>query len=380
MTNLIPIPSKPNWPGPVEGGITQSIVTKALACPFRFFLYAYCGLEEVKAQDVRLMWGDTLHKGLEHLIQGDSFENSATTMKLYREKNYPMAPRTYDATTKRMLHLYGETALPVLREYGTLSTEVPLLKEYEFTHHCPVDMDAVYNLIKKYELPDDLLSKFIQSKGNYELVDKIYDVTLLGKCDVTNQDRTFLCDHKGKGTMWSGPETVREELGQDFQMNFYSWILGAEKWIYDLILIPEESYRVPSIRVGEHPEEYADRLFYTHKDFINGFPIQTCWGRWINQVPHFQPKERNLQYVVETILPIIVKICNWWNFVNSTNFDPNDPKWWNELFYKHPIRVFDASRTPKFKCEYHSILIDKDNYDSLRPVKAYYPELSHVEG
>lgn len=380
MTTIqLPIPDKPAWDGPFEetGGITQSQMTRFCANPFTYYLYAVLGLEEPEALDNRLIWGDTLHKGLEHLIRGDMLESSIQTMKDYRIKNYPGAPRTYDATTSRMLKLYQEVALPNLQTYGTLETERHLKERLTLEWKIPLDMHLVRNFISQNIC--DPLTFTSSNKQLYRLVDMVYDVWFRGKTDVTNIPTTMLCDHKGKGTLWSSPETVKKELGQDVQMNLYAKLLGGvETWYYDLILIPEEAYRVPQLRQGENPEEYADRLFYTYRDIMNGFPIAKCWGKWINQVPYFQPKEANDRFFIQTIMPIVLRMINWWNLVTTDIFDPNNNYWYNHIFYKSPIRMFDAARTPKFKCDYHSILIDEQTFEYLKPVKSFYPELEHT--
>ena len=52
------------WKGPLEGGITQSLLTKFLECPYRFYLYAGLGLEQPGEPEPNLIWGDICHKGL----------------------------------------------------------------------------------------------------------------------------------------------------------------------------------------------------------------------------------------------------------------------------------------------------------------------------
>lgn len=359
MTLLeITIPDKPAWAGPYEGGITQSLMTKFRACPFRFYLYAYCGLKEAQPLDNRLVWGDTLHKGLEHLIRGDSYELANSRMKMYLDARYPRAPRTYRATTALMLKLYQETVMHNLTAWAPLETEVHLEDRISFKFKSVSSSTSI----------------------KQEVVHTYENVLLRGKCDITNSQRTLLGDHKGKGTAWSSPETVRSELGQDVQMNLYAHLLGGVKdWLYDLILIPEYGYRVPTPRAGETPEEFADRIFYHHKDTVNNFPIANSWGHWINQVPYHQPDDERNKFMRKTIHPIIAQMVDWWELVTYEGFNPNDEDWYNTIFYRSPIRMFDPAKTPNFKCEYHSLLINKDDFSSLIPVKSFYPELENKE-
>lgn len=347
-------PPKPAWSGPYEGGITQSLITRFLECPFRFYLYAYCGLEEPKPFDERLIWGDTLHKGLEHYVRGDSLESSQAAMLAYQNEKYPRSPATFQYTTRNMLALYPRHKL---ESWGKILTEQ--------------EIDQKINIGKaNIHLYDNNCTVSIPK--HYQ------PVRMRGKVDMLAQDLSRFGDHKGKGKNASDPNSVKAELSTDHQMNMYAYAFGCiEEWIYDLILIPEDQPRSPPQRVGETPEAWADRIFFTHKDITNGFPIKQQPARWINQVPHFQPKQDILDHINFTIKPIMMRICDWWEHVNQPNFDPNNPEYYNAIFYRSPVRLFDPAKTRSFKCNYHSYLTGQSDFSSLTPIKGFYTELSN---
>lgn len=345
-------PPKPAWSGPYEGGITQSLITRFLECPFRFYLYAYCGLEEPKQLDERLIWGDTIHKGLEHYIRGDSLETALTHMLDYQHTHYPRAPATFQYTTRNMLRLYP---IDKIRAWGKVLTEQEIDQKININHkrYDPSHPDRYY--------------------------DNLYDdVRMRGKVDMLAEDLTRFGDHKGKGKNAGDPSTVKAELGTDTQMNMYAYAFNCiEHWIYDLILIPEDQPRTPAQRVGETPEEWADRIFNTHKDISSGFPIKQQPAKWINQVPHFQPKQEIIDHMNFTVKPLMQRICDWWEHVNQPNFDPNNPEFYNAIFYRSPVRLFDPAKTRSFKCNYHSYLTGQTDFASLTPIKGFYTELSN---
>ncbi len=394
---MIPRPEKPAWKGPFVDGITQSIMQRFIRCPFQFYLYAYCGLEDPKPPSPNLAWGDTLHKGLEHLVQGDTLEYSLKQMDEYRSKNYPRAPNTFKFTTEAMLKLYQEKAIPVFEPWGKLNTEVHIDSMREFLSYRFASMHAIrHALFANTPVTSECLPVYLThsltsssnsnsppltlSERSAYIYPHVESVRIKGKADIVTADLTLplkvLGDHKAKGKNASDAETTKKELGEDMQMNLYAFMFDSiENWIYDLILMPEDQPRTPPQRAGETAAEWTDRIFNTHKDVMNGFPIRTCYGKWLNQVPFFQSKEENLRYVEQTIVPIIYQMIDWWHVVTSPDFDPNETCWYNSVFYRAPIRTFNPAHTFKYECSYHAVLIGKADYDSLVPVKSFFSEL-----
>lgn len=373
---MIPRPEKPAWKGPFVDGITQSIMQRFIRCPFQFYLYAFCGLEDPKPLNVNLIWGDTLHKGLEHLVRGDPLDYSLKQMDDYRAKNYPRAPNTFKFTTEAMLKLYQEKAMPVLAPWGKLDTEVHIDGMREFLSYRFASMDAIRHALFAYN-PEAVHP--LNDRAAY-IYPHVESVRVKGKADIVSADRTqplqVLGDHKAKGKNASDPETTKKELGEDTQMNLYAYMFDSiPNWIYDLILMPEDQPRTPAQRAGESGAEWTERIFNTHKDVMNGFPIRTCYGKWLNQVPFYQPKEDNERFIAQTVVPIIYQMIDWWNLVTHPDFNPNESCWYNSIFYRYPIRSFNPAQTFKYECSYHAVLIGKADYSSLVPVKSFFSEL-----
>lgn len=334
---MIPHPTQPAWSGP-SAGISQTILIKFMECPFRFYLYYWCGLKEKEPPHENLVWGSILHNGLEHLIRGDSIHEAITKMYTYYQEVYPNEPDVTIFTCFEMLKLYNKYELHPYNSWE----RAKLMTEYEF------------------EQP--------HSTGTY-------NVLLRGKMDVTDTIR--LCDHKCKGSIY--PDEASKELGTDIQMNLYSEVFDTLIWKYDLIRIPINPY-FPERRGGESAAAYADRLFNKEYNSKKFFPISSFKPQWLNCVPFYQPTNKRKEFFKKTINPWIDKLCRYWDYLQSPGFDPNNLDCYNEIFYVNSARVFDPSRTDKFKPNFHGILTDQIDYDDLVPVDGFYTELSKCEG
>jgi hypothetical protein len=84
------------------------------------------------------------------------------------------------------------------------------------------------------------------------------------------------------------------------------------------------------------------------------------------------------KYWVETIYPTIERMCQWWDYVTQPNFNHEDPKFYNEIFYKTPVRQFEASNTEKFQCDYYNHLIGEEDLSDLSDVGSLFQELEDV--
>lgn len=367
----IPRPEKPAWPGPYKGGITQSLINRFLQCPFRFYLYAVLGLKEAEPIDERLMWGDTLHVGLEHLIKGETMDTCLAIMRKYLYDNYPTAPSSFEFSTANMLTIYPTKKI---ENWGPIDTEVDIKVKHTFeqleiipARHVQAAQFAI-DPGRDYSNPQDLLHL------------RLAEVLLRGKADMVSQDKRHLGDHKGKGRSAPSPESTRKEIGQDLQMNLYAHALGGiQSWLYDIIKIPEDQYGLPPKRASETSKEWVDRLFFTHKDTLRGYPISKVKQMWFNQTPHWQPVEDIESYMQYTVNPIILRIIDWWETVNNPNFDPNNPQMYSAIFYRSPVRLFDPAKTFKYECDYHKYLTGQHDLEHLVPVNHYYPELEEDE-
>ena len=324
------------WEGPLHGGITQSLMSRFLECPFRFYLYAILGLEENEPHHPNLVWGDIFHKGLEHYIpKGGTLEVAKEHMIEYGNKEYPRMPSTFIHTTLQMLKLYK--------------------KDYLETNGILDDMKTE----QKFCVPDKVAG---------------YEVTYRGKADGHNAPCRWGVEHKCKGKI--DPVQSRAESPIDQQILLYSHCLDIRHWTYDIIRIPEAQYMVPPRRPGEPGESYAHRLFNSHQGME--YPISRHPYAWINQFHFDVEKEQIDAFMKYTWHPLVIRLCKWWDHVTSPDFSILDPNCYNDIFYITPIRHFDPSNTERYKCKYWNLLTGESELETLVPVTSFYSELEEA--
>lgn len=337
----LPRPNTPAWPGPYEGGVTQSLLNRYLECPYRFYIYAVLGLEEPAEAHPNLVWGDTFHRALEEVINSDILISEMDETYLadidqviheHISDKWPSAPSSYEHTVRHMYRLYDDS----YKANGNWEAEVEINQEY-----------TTYN-------------------G--------YKVKVRGKVD--GMSETHIAEHKCKGKL--DTDQARLETPVDLQTTLYCKMTERYNIIYDVIRIPEAQFFSPQRNLGESWSSWARRIFHTYTGSSQDYPIAKRRHLWLDQFTIYHTPEdidRNCRYLVD---PNIEKLCRWWDRVNEPGFDPNDYTKYDDIFYMKPVRTFDPSRTEKFKCNYHSLLCNAEGIDYLRPTK-FYAELADEE-
>jgi len=216
----------PVWKGPLNDGITQSLINKYLTCPYRFYLYAGLGLEEPRQLHPNLIWGDTFHKGLELLIEKpkqqqdlspEEWDEVIRKTTFHLKEKFPTAPGSFIHTIKRMLTLYDD------RYKGSQK------------FHTEIEFSEIYETVLGRK------------------------VRLRGKVDALSHDKSILVEHKCKGKI-DQVQTARE-VPVDHQVLLYCYITTARTVVYDLIMIPEAQWMLPVRRPSQTWDNWAEQLF-----------------------------------------------------------------------------------------------------------------------
>jgi hypothetical protein len=337
-------PDKPAWAGPFKGGLTQSIINRFLDCPFRFYLYAVLGLEDPENINPNLMWGSICHRGLEYLLSTNvpvaEFDDATKadllqTLKNYTTKEYPQAPASFPYSAYEMCLLYDDT----YKQTDDFKAEV------------------------KFSATTHPLASHTTARGN--------QVTFRGKLD--GEGHVRMAEHKCVG--YSDPQQSRLETPEDLQLNLYMYITGIRECIYDKIKIPDTNKWCPQKRSAERSQNWIERIYHTH--YYKEYPIAKNKFLWMDQFVVYRTDEEIDTYFKFVIEPLVDLMCAYWEYVNSDDFDPNDPRCYNELFYIKPLRTFDASRTEKYKCNYYNLLNGQIGLDELQQAH-FYAELDDV--
>lgn len=325
------------WKGPAIDGITQSMIQKFCECPFRFYLYAIKGLVDPGELPDNLTWGDSFHKGLELYVRSKDLNESIIGMLEYADNKYPNHSPTWSVSLPRMLRRYKLTTLS-----DTWETEVTFEKHYTTK-----------------------ANQLVLLRGKMDGV--CYNHSVYGKA---------MLEHKCKGRI--DPILLADEIKQDLQCNFYMYQHELEWVHYDLILIPEAQKYAPKRNYNESVEEWMERLFTGPCGNYQIFPIHQYQHYWLHQSAYCIPRDTQQSYWETTIDPLLQRMCRFWEHVNQPDFDPLNQAFYNEFFYKMPVRMFNGSFTEKFKCSYHGFLTGTHDLDDLVSIPSLFSELEEL--
>ena len=339
----------PKWKGPIQDGITQSLLNEWLQDPYSAYLSLILGLEPEKPEPpytpdntlYNLHWGDAFHVGLEYLIHtGD-----------------------INIACKEMLTYYDKTSLLHHPELSPRSSLFHMLKQY--------NLNVPYESTKEWgtEIIFDTLTTPISLPCATHL-----PYRLRGKFDGLSSCREFLAEHKCK--KYIDPISLMFEIKQDTQVNLYLGICGARKVYYDLIKIPDvqSPFSIP-VRSGMSTKEFTEKLYYGHCGKYRGLPISKYTHEWIYQGVFEFMDEQIEHFWQTTLIPLFHRINEWYEYVTDEKFDPLNPECYGPIFYKHPLRTFMPSNTDAFKCKFHSFLTGQDELSDLTEKDSLFGEL-----
>lgn len=353
------------WKGPKHDGITQSILNRFLGeDPYRLYLYFGLGLEEFSETEPNLMYGSAAHVGLEHIIEKpytlpdftpEDWADVHGAVDDCLNNDFPECPPTFSHSIKRLLELYDDSFKD---EYGRFMTEVPFSVPYTTGHGHDITL-----------------------RGKIDALQIIEGGTKSDTCKLTDHDLRHLIEgyapgstigeHKFKGKI--DPMGARVEIPVDLQVAMYCYASGAREVIYDNIRIPDTQYSLPPKRQYQKTKSYIDELYDSRK--WGDFPVSQRKHLWFSQLP-IPITQQNIDDTFHfTLDPVVDWIVRWYEHCSDPNFDYQNPKYYNHIFYKKPIRLFDAARTMTFKGNYYGHMTNQLDIDDLIPVKSFYAEL-----
>jgi hypothetical protein len=348
------------WKGPIDGGITQSLLGKYLQDPFSFVLYYGCGLQEPAATNQNLIWGNEFHLLLELTLPLD---------------------QTYNSLPQEVHDSLRNSLIEHENQYAHVEPT---------TIHSVLEMMKLYNDSYKlsYEVKTEKQFKFDYSTKNHQvsLMGKIDGIGVARTPDVSSTypfdlNRPVIIEHKCKG--YHDKVQHRQEIHTDLQLNLYlhaMQVLGytTDQVIYDIIRIPEVQYGCPARNIGERIPYYINRIYNTCNSYRE-FPVAKNKFMWLDQHCFSHPEDLVTEFRKITLDPIIDSLCYMYEYTLADSFDPFNPDCYNHLFHRRPLRLFDPARTDKFKKDYYQFLTGALPIESLVPVPHLFKEL-HGEG
>lgn len=320
----------PIWKGPSVDGVTQSLMTKFLQCPYEFYMGAIMGLRR-KDVDPNLIWGDAFHIGLEHYLE---------------KGNKPLAQLL---ASQRLKELEAETGIKVA--YGQ-QTVAKMLEIYD---------PGYFN-----DYPEIKTEISLDSERDYRGL----KIKFRGKTDVlgANSKEEIIGDHKAKGKFLDVQSLMRETT-HNLQVNLYCDICDVYTFIYDVVRIPLTQYRYPPRKVKEKLPNYIERVF-TERSNIDMYPIERNKRAWFSQWIIRKTKDEVQACMNRTILPIAYRMQLWFDHVMK-----HGPNSFNELHFCKPLRMFDPSYSNRYKTDFYEWQIGQDELEDYPKIDTAFPEL-----
>lgn len=358
----------PFWKGPVEDGITFSLLNRFLECRERFRLRVVEGLVEDEGFQRAMEYGSMWHECEEALASSQTWTTKGgawlKAAQAYRDKLMAKYPDSH----KEIIHWYCvlKSAFPCYIEewasWHKKSKVKYLLQEVAFR--------------VPYTLPS---GRSITLRGKWDAV------FLKGKS-------IFLQENKTKGEI--DEEGIMATVDQNLQVMFYLIALDAAKSSDDYIRYFPTNIRTHDLagvmyNVIRRPlaDRYAIRQkksetasqFYARLQTVIKADPEHYFKRWEALI---SPKDME-KFKTECFHPILENLLDWWDYINTEN-NPFDP-WHVDTFYREQGMYVPLVhwRTPfginnslagGFRGSYFKLLTTGQQ-SNLTSLETLYPEL-----
>lgn len=385
-----PTPHQPLWKGPVDDGLTFSLLNKWLECRERFRLKVIEGLSEEEGFNHSIEFGNMWHEAEEAFAQGKDWELAMRLRHAKWRANY----QGYDAEVNKWFQVCKVT--------------FPLYIAYWKNH--PVETQREHLLTEQtfrvlYTLPS---GRKLTLRGKWD-----------GVLSVKQRKRLLLQENKSKGTI--DEEGMTKTLHENLQTMMYCIA-------FDLAYVPDEGVinaggkqlKVPLGSDGKPPkldgilynvvrrplsDKYPIRQRKTETEsqfyqrlaedirtssFRNDKPLQKSeyFHRW--QID-LKPKDLT-QFRHRVLDPILEQFMDWWEWIKVDPFDPWRARTYGELgwhefpdddiirnvfHYQSPWGVYN-SLAGGFRGEFFHYLTSGSRV-GLHKVSTLYPELTPLD-
>lgn len=287
--------TSPLWAGPcgegANGGVTQSLLSRYLACPERFRILVVEGLKAADSFSPALEYGNMWHVCEEHFAfgKGRVWANHLTTYCKELCKKYPLQQEQ------------------VNHWYQLCLEQFPLYIEH-WQHHPDVQQRTPLMQEQEFDVPYTLPSgRVVRMRGKWDSVD------LIGK---GKEAGVYIQENKTKSQVDEGK--LRRQLRRDLQSMFYVIAYGTWQQLDDYgvpIRFPEavnaliRGVRYNVIRRSAH-KSVESMVKKIEEDRGNGRVGE--WFAWWKVEISQRDVER---FKVECLHPILENLCDdyeWW--------------------------------------------------------------------
>lgn len=364
---------EPIWKGPysLEGGVTQSLLSKFSTCAHRFWLYAICGAVEQQGLNIPLVVGDAFHNALETYAFGDTPAIKAVE----RIKDYfHKLTKTYPQRTS------------------------------EISHWCRITCDLFLAYCENWKEEDAGFQSFM-SEENFKVPYTLPSGRVIitrGKWDggvisgTLAKHSRLLCEHKIKGDVDS--KNLGTTLAQNLQCMYYLPPLyqkmdaegqpRPDGVLYNVIqrplsggkhsIKPKKGRKVKvkgttnfEVKGAETMEQFYRRLAGVVSKNPDDF-----FYRWKVSISEAEVA----RFQKESLDPMLESLCDWWDSIQGDPFNPwetSDRETYtkapNKHHYRRPFGMYD--KMAKGLVGDYQDYLTTGNKSSLQRITTVFPEL-----
>lgn len=325
---------EPLWRGPLESGITFSLLSRFLVCRHRFWIQTVQGLREDEGFNIPLEFGSMFHAALEAHEGNQPWEPSIQKYFHYLLNEFPASEKTITKWYKICKMLFPIYVKHYRQHHETVHGK-PVMQEQQF--RIPVKLpsgrtvtlrgkfDSVFRVQSHIYLQENKTKGQIDIEGIQKTVDQnlqtmIYQIALREALKNGNH-KAF---DTGTGTVVSCPG-VKGRLH----------IAGN---IYNVVRRPlSEKYAIRE-KKNEGEDAFIKRLgkFIEDKQKSNQ-ESQRYFYRW--KVPIQQSAVDH--FATHCLYPLLEQVCDWWESIKA---DPMNP--WFTSFWVCPRHGEQESHLP----------------------------------
>lgn len=350
------------WKGPLEDGVTQSLLGRYLTCKERFRLQVIEGLTTATHFSARLEYGNLWHACEEGLAKKADWQLNLREAARAMVKKYPLAGSEIEKWYKVCL-----TQFPIYVKWWS--------KHKDVTTRTPLFQEEVF------KIPYTLNDRTVLLRGKFDSVD------LIGKTE-----NVYLQENKTKGDI--EPALMQRQLSFDCQTMFY--LIALENLLpnkriagvrYNVIRRPLSGGK-GSIRQhqpsksnpeGESEESFYSRLGTIIEEAIEDDGSHYFFMRWkVDTTSHDIEKFKR-----ECLNPVLENLCDdyeWWRYCFESGESVYDYELRQKSYplhrsrhYRLPYGIYNpiAEGTPTDLDEY----LASGSETGLQRVTNLFPEL-----
>lgn len=292
------------WKGPLEDGVTQSLLCKFLVCRHRFYLKVVKGLkEEFQGFPDALEYGNLWHECEEAYAGGFSWQ---------------MALKAY---TKKLQGMYPTCPESIHKWYNVCKQQFPAYIDYwknnpQQKAKYPIFQEEAFAV--EYELPS---GRVVLLRGKFDEVDEILD-------------GVWLQENKTKGQI--DQLGLTRTIGENLQSMFYQIALreGYETdvpvcgTLYNVVQRPLGMF----YGVRKSKKETKEQFWIRLGKYIRDNP-EKHFFRWTIPVFDYDLE----RFKKRTFHPVLESLYDWWEWIVE---HPEDP--WGGPHFMYPYGVYNS--------------------------------------